>query len=689
MHDPSAASRTERRYRTDIQGLRAIGIALVVVFHLWVGKVSGGVDVFFVVSAYLMTASLVGAAERTGSVDFLKFWGRVALRILPAAATVLLATLIAGIFLYPRTLWHAFSLNALMSALQLENLQLLRDSTDYLTRSAPASPFQQFWALSLQMQFYAVLPFMVLFCALASRLLLRTRYSHALHHAVFGAVALASFAFAVWILSVNPAPHYFNPAARLWEFMVGALCAVAARDVQPSERLAGPMGWLGLLLVLSCGIVLPASAPFPGLAALVPVTGAVLVLLAGGNQPPRRSVATLLSHPLLQKAATLSFTIYLWHWPIYVFTQELTGKTRIGPVEGVLIIALSIIAAWLTKTLVEDSFKRLSDRITLRSPPTLVSRLAPFAIGIAVLLPCLGVVFAWNSYFQGRAQQYLAAYRPTPPLGLLRAGDASLPPDIVDQFIAVPGMQPKPYGAGCNQKPKGTAVIVCDFGAKDPDAPALVLVGGSHSLQWFPALETIAERNGYRLVNITKSACPLSGTYIGPDLVSTAIADCAAWARAAIAKILELKPAAVFTTATRPGPNNVGDYVPDDYRAVWRQFTDQGIRVIAVRDNPRPEFYSAPACIERNRPDPSACDMDRATHLTVPNPLETTPPDSPLVSYIDLSDHICTRRSCPVMAQGVMVYYDNSHLSVPFVHSLTDALEPGVRAVMASAAADR
>ncbi|MFW2831120.1 acyltransferase family protein [Sphingomonas sp. ID0503] len=675
-------------YRTDVQGLRPIGIALVVIFHIWIGKVSGGVDAFFVISAYFMTTSLLSTLEKTGRVNPLQFWGRIALRLLPVAMLVIVATIIAGAFLLPRPLWNGFALNGLASTLQVENLQLIRDSTDYLSRDQPASPFQQFWALSTQIQFFAFLPMVVWFVGLVSRRVSGRAYDRRIHLLVFGALFAASFGFALYILALNPGPHYFNPATRLWEFMVGSISAVLVSTVTLSSRTAAIAAWAGVLLLLSCGIVVPSTAPFPGLAALVPVIGVGLLIVSGARGEPA-GAGKLLSHPFLQKASEIAFTVYLWHWPILVFAQEVFGTAQLNLPQGLLVIALAVVVAILTKRFVEDPSRYILETPFFARRPAWVRLALPFVFTAILAVPPLLMLAAWNRHFTGETQAYartLDTLTPAKPLAVI---DRRLPADIERQLVAIPSMRVKLYTNGCNQRPKQSRIVVCDFGDTRPGRPRVLLIGGSHSTQWFPAFEKIAIRNHLHLMTITKSACSLSGQYSGKDVVSSSIPACRRWADDAVKEVLRLKPDYVVTTATRPKAEGraaddfvPGDFVPDDYTSRWDRFMAKGIPVIAIRDNPRPGI-SAPSCVARHLDDPAQCDLKRADHLSDPSPLLAYP-TPPKLRFIDLSNYLCDGTTCPAIANGLLVYHDNSHISEAYTISLIPALERDLLQAMSS-----
>lgn len=665
--------------RKDIEGLRAIGMSLVAICHIWVGKVSGGVDVFFVISAYLMTGSLIAKISGRGEVDPLAFWGRIALRICPTAFILLFLTLIAGIFLEPISLWRSFAIHGWMSLIQLENLQLLRESTDYLARGQPASPFQQYWALSTQMQFYAFLPpWLFLVSRLSHKIVGRFDDRRVIALAC-GVLGLGSFGFAVWILALNPAPHYFNPVARLWEFMAGCVCACIPAAFRLQREAAGTARSIGLALIILCVWVVPVDAPYPGLAALMPVTGAALVLIAGSEADAPSLVRRLLETPLLQGLARLSFAFYLAHWPILTFFQERAGTARLDFWQGGVVIALALFLAAAVHRLVERPGKILSQHWTAMPSADWISRLRPLAAAVLLAAPCGVFLAAWQQHFGVIARDYAGKVAVKPVTGPIRELDRALPADIDRQLIAAKGMLPELYYNGCDTGPHSSEARLCTAGNPDPEAFTILLVGGSHSTQWYPALEPIAKERGWRLLTITKSACPIDGVYIGPRTAGSEVEDCRQWAKAALEKAIRLRPDLVVTTATRPGSGNVGEVVPEGFVRAWRKLSAHGIGILAIRDNPRPETYSVPECVDRNRKNPRACDMLRARHISAADILSPVLKEKGVTLW-DIANLVCGVKFCPVIRNGLLVYNDNSHFSVPFVEALRSALERQLKA---------
>src|SRR5882757_2351370 len=266
-------------FRPEIEGLRAVAAILVAVFHIWLGRVSGGVDVFFVVSGFLITTALLGHIDRFQKVDFALFWGRLIKRLIPVAYVVLCAVVLASMFLMPKSHWKDTIEQVAAAALYLENWTLAYRSVDYLARHSAVSPVQHFWALSVQGQFYIVWPMLIAAVALAAR---RGKVAfRSLLSGVLVAIFAASLAFSVYVTAKNQPFAYFNTLARVWEFSLGALLAIAIPQLRISAALRILMGWVGLLAILSCGILLQVSRVFPGYAALWPTLAAISIIVAG------------------------------------------------------------------------------------------------------------------------------------------------------------------------------------------------------------------------------------------------------------------------------------------------------------------------------------------------------------------------------------------------------------------------
>jgi peptidoglycan/LPS O-acetylase OafA/YrhL len=670
-------------FRADIQGLRTIGAFLVTIFHIWINRISGGVDVFFVVSGYLITGSLLREFERTGRIDVVGFWGRIATRLAPSGYVVIALTLAASLFWMPRTRWEGFLSEVFYSTLHLENIKLMMIAADYLARTEAPSPLQQFWALSVQVQFYAVWPIVLLCAGILAR---KAASRSTAYTAVVAAILVASFTYSVHATVADPKSAYFDPAARTWEFALGALLVVAESRLTLPSAMRVPAGWIGLVLVVGCGFVISNAFHFPGYVALWPTLGAVLILLSGGENS-RFGVSRLLGIKPLVALGDFSFTFYLWHWPVLVFYLLMINKTQAGIRGGLGVIVISLVGAYLTARIVEQPSMvrfRQASRAWL-----------PHAAATAFAAPVLAVALAlWAS--TGGAEpdgaDGLAEAGAVVINGVLYPGgsrpvtsenvyDASLP---IFPPPAMAKRMPKAFRRGCHQQTKLPEVITCIYGVTSNPSKVIALVGGSHSVHWLPAFEVLAARYNWKIVNITKGACPLEvNTHRHPS--------CVQWNEDVHAVLARIRPDVIFTTSTRSDERlttaDLGaarkrsiEFVPKGYLKQWKRLAENGMTVIAVRDNPRFTF-DIPECVERSFPNFEQCTRPRAQKLDPVDPTASLDPKPSNVSFIDLTDRFCDAQTCYPINGNILMYRDGHHISTTYARSLADVLGTRMQAV--------
>lgn len=642
-------SYSTRAYRRDIQGIRAIGALLIMVYHLWMNKVSGGVDIFFVVSGFFMANMLLTQLATEGKVRPFIFWGKIIRRVAPSAYTVLVATLVLSYLFIPETQWMRLIDEVLASAFHVENLHLMRTSVDYLARQEPPSAVQQFWALSIQMQFYFVLPLAFIVAAKLSSI---SRSIYPFLGIILAILAL-SFAYSLLSTSRSPDSAYFNPVARLWEFFFGVLIAVAMPYVRLGMRARNAIGVIGLALLLFGGLLIPRSIHFPGYIALVPVTAAACLIISG-SAFTQTAVSRFLSHRYFAFLGAISFTIYLWHWPLMVFYLESTGAESVSLLAGILIIIGSVGLAYLTSTLVEKRFIKTNE--AKQNP------LAPYLIGTAFFLPAATIAGAIKLHFDAIASGYREE-------SVFTGSAISIQPDATSvpyqQFLAAKADLPYSYRDSCHQKTASPEVIACEYG--DPNASvSIALVGGSHATQWLPALDSLGQALNLKVFNITKSYCPLGA-------LDNSHASCVEWNKRLIPYLADMKPAVVITNSTRAAKNGVEEHIPQSYIQQWQALADRGIPVIGIRDNPQFEF-DAVHCIARNKEAPSACSIPRAQALLDADPAVPLAEQIDNLKLVDMSPYFCTSESCTTVFNDILMYRDREHISAAYVRYLTDRL---------------
>ncbi|GMA25106.1 hypothetical protein GCM10025864_28650 [Luteimicrobium album] len=364
------APRSTTRQRADIQALRALAVTLVVLFHFWPGRMPGGyigVDVFFVISGFLITSHLLREVDRTGSIALGRFWARRARRLLPAAYLVIAACVVVTLVAIPHTDWQQWFREFTGATLYVENWVLAADAVDYLAADNAPSPVQHYWSLSAEEQFYLVWPLLVLGAAfLARRGLLGRRRLVAL---VLGVATVASFVYSLRATTHDPSAAYFVTPARAWQFGAGALLAVWAgrtRHNLPSVPAAfrALAAWAGYALILLGGFALfDSSTPFPGTAALVPVVATMAVIWA--DEPDHRLAPNALARRRpVGYLGDISYSLYLWHWPPLIIIPVLLGH-ELGLAERLILLITVVLVAAGSKRYIEDR-TRFSHRFGLQ-----------------------------------------------------------------------------------------------------------------------------------------------------------------------------------------------------------------------------------------------------------------------------------------------------------------------------------
>ncbi|ADV11910.1 MULTISPECIES: acyltransferase family protein [Mesorhizobium] len=648
-------------FRPDIQGLRALAVGGVVAYHFGLTALPGGfagVDIFFVISGWLISTHLMQEIGETGRLDLWRFYARRARRLLPAALFVILVTLAAGYFILAPQEQALYSRGAMFASAYAINLWLLRWSFDYFAADATSNPFIHFWSLSVEEQFYLAWPALLLLAAWL-------RPGRRTAAAMIGVVGLASFAACLWLTSAAPAwAFYFSPL-RAWEFAAGGLATLVPMALlQHRIWLRPALGWLGLALIATAYRLLSEDLPFPGWYALLPVAGTVLVLLSGGcgeqtNGRTDRHVlgpATALSLPLLQWIGTLSYSLYLWHWPVIVYagmlTPDLTVPQRLGC--GVLALALSV----LTYHLIENPARRG----------------AWLTVGARALAPALALTGA------GVAVAYANAHLATRNIGPEQRG--------IEQAAERPSIA-RAVDKNCLADFQTVTPKPCTFGPADATR-TIVLFGDSHADHWSTPLIEAARRNHTKVVTYLKSSCRASRLSTFNTVLKRDYTECDAWREQAISEIIRRKPRLVVIsefsignlTRDLPAAERTAEVArwQAGLRSTLQAFSRAGVETAVIRDTPINASFAG-SCVARTlwwREAPSPhCDTPRAeaandSTAATERAVVTSVPDT---RYIDLTNQFCGPTTCHVVISGQLAFRDRHHLATGFAETLAGPLE--------------
>ncbi|MFW3387234.1 UNVERIFIED_CONTAM: acyltransferase family protein [Kocuria sp. CPCC 205274] len=656
-----AARRRAGRYsgfRPEVQGLRAVAVLLVVVYHVFLGRVSGGVDVFLLISAFFLTLSFVRKLEAGRPLALGRYWLHVFKRLLPLAVLTILGTLVLVELFYPGYDAGQWRAEALASVFYAENWALALNAVDYYAADhSTASPFQHFWSLSVQGQVFLLWPLVFAAAWLISR---RTRWSPVpVLAVVFGVVFAASLAWSVHSTAVQQEFAYFDTRTRLWEFALGSLLALAVPWLRPGRRLRVVLGWAGLVSMVSVGVLVDVQGAFPGWIALWPLLSAAAIIVAG-QSGSRFGLDRILASAPLVRLGDSAYALYLIHWPVLITYLVLRDRPMAGPRSGVAIVLVCLVLAVLATRLVEDPLKRWTwpERSRLRLAAVIVVCLAAVAVPVT----------AARVAEERRAVEIAAsADRNNPGAAALLPGfryegdpDAETVPVITGEPYAKPSLgEPCPPGTGVGERFRQW----CFDTVPNPEPAATMLViGNSHVHQWIPAVELLAERNDWRVVTYIRGNC----LYALPEEQVADHEACARWLEGADPVVEAVDPDLVLVQGTRSTDEDQEQFTPGMEQRI-RGLAERGIQVLGLRDNARFDFVPA-RCAADHGADAPEC---AASHVILG-------PDSPLapvaelprVTMVDMGDLICPDGTCVPVVGNVFTYWDNNHLTVEYVRSL-------------------
>jgi peptidoglycan/LPS O-acetylase OafA/YrhL len=652
------------RFRPDIEGLRGVAILLVVAFHAGVPRMSGGyvgVDVFFVLSGFLITGLLAREVADTGNVDLAEFYARRARRLLPALLVVLLATVAAGLWLYAPIDQQPIASDARAVALHYGNVLFARSAVDY--HASSGNPFLHTWSLAVEEQFYLIWP---LLFALVGRW-----YSgkDSAKRPLLVAVALAgviSFMLSVWLTRVSQPWAFFGMPTRIWEFAIGGIAALTtSRNPAGTGRGGLALQLVGLAAIGIAAVSYHEVLPYPGIAAVLPALGAVAVLI-GGHRDPDGSVKGPLGAPVLGWFGRVSYSWYLWHWPLVGIGTAINWE--IGVAGKLAWSAGALGLAVLTYRFVEQPMRR-SDWFASR--PQLVTG-AAFAASLLAALIAHGAMSVAQHNASTPEQRRFAAAR-----------DDGMAHDCWGSLLE-------------------NATAPCVFGDKTART-TVVLMGDSHAEHWLPAVDRIGRAEHWRVVAMVKPACPVADT---PELVNWRLkrqyTECTEWRRSMLRRIVAMRPRMVILSSydhyvARDGEASEVRVTPamwrDGLRRTYGKLSSAGINTVVIRGTPSPGF-DVPSCLSRRASGapftakPCAYDRERSLVPAAVAAQNDALRGLPHIALVDVNDRFCSGQLCAVVQRGAIVFRDDGHLTTAFSLATAPVLRARIASAMA-ALADR
>ncbi|PKO34648.1 MAG: acyltransferase [Betaproteobacteria bacterium HGW-Betaproteobacteria-7] len=652
-------------FRTDIEGLRALAILLVLAAHANLPGFNGGfvgVDLFFVISGYLISGLLLQEVRSTGAINFAEFYARRIRRLLPALLLVISVTAAVATVLLTPAEQLAQSTEAAAALAWVSNFYFAFNNLGYFAAEAESSLFLHTWSLGVEEQFYLLWPPLLLLACLVARYMKKSWLL------IFGYLSIVcfvlSFAASLAVLSTQPSWSFYLMPLRGWQFALGAICywVTATNEGQlgnsgrklflpDSDRVRDVLAWSGLFLILAAGMFLEGkAAPYPGMRALVPSVGVTLVLLFASGTA-RHGVGRLLALPPMQWIGRISYSLYLWHWPVLLLGGELIGRR--GMLSAAMLLAVSLLLATLTFYLVEKPARY--GWSWWKRP-----RVAIWSAFSATL-----TILAMSVWWTQGAHAWLEA----PEQQRYREARFDLP--II-------------YGMGCDDWYKSAEVKLCRFGPENAPRTVLLL-GDSIGAQWFPALARIYGGGEWRLLVLTKSACPIVDEDIFYHRIGREYTECRIWRAEVIQEIHKIRPDIVFL-------GSAGSYGFSS--AQWRLGTRRVLDAIAESAGkifliqPTPVLpFDAPACLGRQAwrdrfiSMANACSVSISESGETANALVAAVDGLPNASVLNMNSVVCPDRSCVAEKANHIVYRDDRHLTAKFVASISSEFVTQVAAI--------
>lgn len=642
-------------YRSDIEGLRAVAILLVVAVHAGVAWIPGGfvgVDVFYVLSGYLITGLLVQETSATGHLGFANFYARRLRRLLPALLLMLAVTCVLAKLVMPPTELPDQASNAAAAALWLSNFQFAFWNMDYFAPSSDTALFLHTWSLGVEEQFYLVWPLLVVLAMGAWKSATHPPSTARLKW-LFGGIFIFSFALSLYWTHSSPLFAFYLMPSRAWQFALGAVVFLAVGS--PAFRVHSPLvrsvwlrisGWLGLAMILLAAWFIHRTTPYPGAWALLPTVGAALVLAAGANDATL-GAGRLLSWRPMQALGRVSYSWYLWHWPIL-----LLGATVLDMSNGwnrLLLVVVSLAIAAISYHLFETPIRHY--RKLVAKPRWAV------VAALAVMLVAELLLRGW----QTNAQELVK----TPALA---------------PFVAARTDEAVIYGKGCFASYASTRVQICTFG--DPKARhTMVLMGDSKAAHWFPAYWQIFDKPGWRILVVTKSACPMvHARYVAPPL-RREYTECAHWRRDALRTIAALRPDVVVLSEGIAYPFTKKQWIGGT-RRVLETLARNTRQIYLMRPTPKLPFNGRTCPEPRGRLYAALVSKSHCTSKAytrhfddVGQWLKQAAAPFQNVQFVDMTNSLCPDGVCHSQLDGRLVFSDaGGHMTATFARGLAPAL---------------
>ena len=657
--DEAGTAPDDRRFRPDVEGLRAVAVLLVVFYHADVARVTGGfvgVDVFFVISGFVITGLLLRERQGSGRTSIPNFYARRLRRILPAATLVIVVVVAASYLLLGYVLGNLVAGDGRWAAVFLSNFHFEAVGTNYFTAKLPPSPLQNFWSLSVEEQFYVVYPTLFLLIArVKGRMSLQAKMA-----VVLVVVIVASYWLSVAQTASQPTTAYFSPFTRAWELALGALVAVGTPLLRQIPPLASTLlTWVGLVAIALAAFTFTAATPYPGSLVAIPVIGAALVI-AGGVVAPRRGAEQVLGLGPFQWFGKRSYSLYLWHWPILIIAAEHAGKTTLPLSECLLLILLAIVVSMASYRLIENPIRHWK----LPSGTTI-------AVGITTVLATVALLSVLIAVESTPGATTVVPAAPDVKAVLHEAAAASsitkVPATIEPGLAQAAGDWGGRPNDRCTPTVAQSSEPICVLG--DPNGrKEMVVLGDSHALMWLEALNSIAAQAHWKLIDLGKPSCPaeivtpINPPGIGPSGGRYTICD--KFHQWAIRWVNQAQPNLLVITQESDTFYFNAKQWGTGMSALLKDIKSPKTRKVVLGNIPQlPK--DPPACLAAHINDVQACAAPRAVAVSPFTQVERAAARQGGAGYVDTTPWFCSA-TCPPIVGNYEVYLDRPHITATY-----------------------
>jgi len=650
-----------KKKNTEIQGLRFVAIATVLIYHIWPSFLPGGfigVDIFFVISGFLITGILVKDLEQYGRINYRKFYDRRIRRLMPAAGAVIMWVIIFhGIFppLYQTQIFK----ESIASTFFYQNWQLAYSAVDYLDADNVPGPLQHFWSLSVEEQYYLLWP--LLLVAITSFFVRKKKSikKKTIRNFLI-LMTIGSLMYSIYESYANPAFAYFNFFTRMWELGIGSILAVTVLWKNFSQRIYHVIGLIGVLMIVAGILLIDRSDAFPGYIALLPVIGCVMIIIYSQIQKTSKIIDVILNNRFAQYVGDISYSLYLWHWPLVILLMQ--GEFENSIVMGVVVVMLAIVIAHFSKVYIEDVFRSTKGWKSL-----------------AIIIACA----AFMPFIIAKNMTSITHFMEGHGL-MQKSGDA----EFEYKISLAKENKSQIYVDGCYAAAGSTEIVPCVYGNTEAQKK-IIVVGDSHAMHWLPTITEFGERYKYRVIPLNKTACAIG--YIESVQKSDARrADCIEWNKKLIEEI-NATDADLILMSQSTG-HKAFDVEKDESSNILASGIQEFVRditidakVVLIKDTPRfPE--DIPTCLSKNKGQYETCHAQRKDVIdldSLPDPLVIAAKNLD-VPLLDMTDEICDEELCYVFDHENIFWRDYHHMTESFAKQLSPSFSQKLNTIIST-----